>query len=51
MIEKAERIEFSLVTRHVADALYLGGEDVRDVDFKARNVMITAFCQVSPNKT
>jgi len=34
---------------HVIDALYLGGEDVRDVDFKARNAMITAFCQ-SMNK-
>ena len=35
---------------HVIDALYLGGEDVRDVDFKARNAMITAFCQVSQTR-
>ena len=31
---------------HIVDALYLGGEDVRNVDFKTRNEMVRGFCQV-----
>ena len=31
---------------HIINALYLGNEDVRSVDFKTRNEMIRMFCQV-----
>merc|ERR1719262_1044793 len=36
---------------HIIDALYLGNEDVRSADFKARNEMIRGFCRAMNKPT
>lgn len=36
---------------HIIDALYLGGEDIRTIDFKTRNEMIRGFCQAMNKPT